>query len=391
MQRAVHAHLNGDLPTLEVKMTSGITDRKCFPALTELLTPTKFLPVYLERKSLGRIMPPHSVELHLTARCNFRCLHCSYAKRNAERAQVPPELADRLIADLTGPLRPQGVYFSGGGEPTTMSGWEEYMARCLDAGIQTALVTNGSLLREKHWGLLARLSYMAVSIHSPEPATHARITGGPGFAAQFTIPGKVKAAGTGVIVGARCVLNGENYAQALGIYRAAMDAGYDYVIFIPAVDYEARGLALPHEQTQTLERIAAEGDFDEDATNFKALARRGFGYYASGPGVPGTVRDAGDCHATRLGATAFVNYDSQVYLCQPNIGRREMAIGGLRKEPLSVSWGGVRHRAVIEDLCGEHRAGGCVNCRALAYNRAVYEYEITPANQPVTMVKDAFL
>lgn len=336
--------------------------------------------------------PPHSVELHLTAGCNFRCLHCSYAKRNATRSQVAKDVVDRLIADLTGPVKPRGVYFSGGGEPTIMPGWEGYMARCLDAGIEAALVTNGSLLKARHMGLLSRLSYMAVSIHSPDRAVHARITGGPGFDAQFSLPGKVKAQGTGVIVGARCVLNAQNYAQAAEIYRVAMGAGYDYVIFIPAVDYERRGLALDARQVAALGDMAVNGNFDENFTNFHALARRSFGYYAreagSSPGAPGPV---GPCQAVRLGATAFINYDSRVYTCQPNIGRREAAIGDLRERPLSAFWGGRRHRAVAEKLCAEYRAGACSNCRAIAYNRVVQEYEVAPPNIPVTLVKDAFL
>jgi len=376
--------------------SAGRQDRPV--GLAGLLTPSKFLPVYLERGGLSRMAAPHSVELHLTAGCNFRCLHCSYARRNAARAQVAPELADRLIADLTGPVKPRGVYFSGGGEPTVMPGWEGYMARCLDAGIETALVTNGSLLKAGHMGLLSRLSYMAVSIHSPDRATHARITGGPGFDAQFSLPGKVKAQGTGVIVGARCVLNAQNHAQAADIYRVAMDAGYDYVIFIPAVDYEGRGLALDAAQVATLGGMAANGGFNEDSTNFQALARRSFGYYApeagsppvscgsGGPGGPG-----GPCHAVRLGATAFVNYDSRVYPCQPNIGRSQAAIGNLRERPLSAFWGGRRHRAVAERLCAEYRAGACSNCRAMAYNRVAREYGDTPPNTPVTLVKDAFL
>ena len=342
--------------------------------------------------------PPHSVELHLTAGCNFRCLHCSYAKRNASRAQVAKDVVDRLIADLTGPVKPRGVYFSGGGEPTIMPGWEGYMARCLDVGIEAALVTNGSLLKARHMGLLSRLSYIAVSIHSPDRATHARITGGPGFEAQFSLPGRVKAQGSGVIVGARCVLNAQNHAQAADIYRVAMDAGYDYVIFIPAVDYEGRGLALDAAQVATLGELAANAGFDEDSTNFQALASRSFGYYAPDNGAPtgsfragGPGESGGPCHAVRLGATAFVNYDSRVYPCQPNIGRRQAAIGDLRKRPLSAFWGGRRHRAVAEGLCAEYRAGACSNCRAMAYNRMAREYDDTPPNTPVNLVKDAFL
>ncbi|SLM30963.1 putative Predicted protein [Desulfamplus magnetovallimortis] len=366
--------------------------------LENLLTPTKFLPFYLERKNLADFQPPYSVELHLTAKCNFKCLHCSYAGRNKSRKQVPKEITDQLINDFCSSIKPKGIYFSGGGEPTTMPGWEDSLSKCIDAKIHTALITNGSLLKKKHQNLLSRLHYIAISIYSITPSIHHAITGSKAFSAQFDLPNMIKHYAkntldkTNTVVGARCVLNEQNYLETHKIYHAALEAGYDYIIFIPAIDYEKRGIALSKNQISRLTSILENSFFEPQKTNLPKLRSRGFGYYP--------LKDNNDttetlhknlCYAVKLGCTAFVNYDGKIYLCQPNIGRIETSIGDINKKRFSNIWGNIRHKNVISELCKEWQNGKCSNCRAVAYNKAVEYFENLPLNKETIIVKDSFL
>ena len=53
---------------------------------------------------------PWSVEIHPTARCNHRCIHCSYKERNESRHHMDKEVFDRLISSLIS-MKVKGVYF----------------------------------------------------------------------------------------------------------------------------------------------------------------------------------------------------------------------------------------------------------------------------------------
>lgn len=356
--------------------------------LRNLLNPAKFLPAYLERKDRDPLgLAPYSVEFHLTSTCNYNCCHCSYGTRNRAGTFVRPKRIELLLEDLTGPLRPRGVYFSGGGEPTTLKGWDGYIQRLADSGVRTALVTNASLLGQRHLPALARLDYLAVSIYSPNQETYKKITGGDRFAAQFEIPAMVKAVAPKVTVGARNVINPHNHAQVPDIYRLAMQAGYDYVIFIPEIDYEKRGLALSAQEVETLLDICPRADADPAKTNLTGLVANRFGYYRDFQDICGQI----DCLAARLRTNAFVNYDGGVYLCQPLIGNQDYCVGNINEKRLAEIWNSKRHQAVVEALSGRWRAGQCENCRSGSHNRAALEYQKAPENTPLTVLKDSFL
>lgn len=353
-----------------------------------LLDPGKILPVYLERKGLEpRSLAPWSVELHLTSACNYRCGHCSYGARNRAGVSVPADRVAALLADLTGVLRPRGLYFSGGGEPTTLKDWDAHVERVADAGIDTALVTNGSLIEERHLSALGRLRYIAVSIYSVRPEAYAAITGGRSFEAQFRLPGLIRKASDTIVIGARNVINPHNCGHLLETFAAALEAGYDYVIFIPQIDYEKRGLALSAAEIETLTEQCSAVEIDPARTNLPRLVANRFGYY----GKPGAGANAMDCQAVRLRTNAFVNYDGGVWLCQPDIGNAGLCIGNVIERPFAEIWNSPRHQSVIETLCGRWREGRCENCRAMALNRCIDAFEAAPPNQPITVVKDSFL
>ena len=57
---------------------------------------------------------PWSVEVHPTAKCNHRCIHCSYKERNESRAEMQEAVFMSLVESLKR-MSVRGVYFSGGG------------------------------------------------------------------------------------------------------------------------------------------------------------------------------------------------------------------------------------------------------------------------------------
>ena len=356
--------------------------------IKNILTPNKFLPVYLERKNLQtEQLPPYSVELHLTSFCNYQCYHCSYGERNKSRQQVEDALIEDLIEDLVD-LRPKGVYFSGGGEPTTLAGWDGYANRLLNSGIEVALITNGALISPQHMETISRLNYIAVSIYSTNPTAYRQITGGNRFESGFDLPGMIKAAKGNCLVGARCVINRFNFMDVIDIYYKAMDSGYDYVIFIPEIDYESRGIVLDEAQIKQLMADVQEnaGKIEATRTNLLRLWNSRFGYYRK------EEEDfSGLCQAVTLRTNLFINYDCGLYLCQPHIGNENFCIGNLKHSRLKTLWNSVRHQEVISSLNKDWASGCCANCRSIAFNKSVEKFEHLGSNYPIEIVKDSFV
>jgi len=313
--------------------------------IANILTPNKFIPLYLERHYQNKAdLYPHSIELHLTSACNYRCKHCSYRMRNKAATQIKESKCRQIIEEIVA-LKPAGVYFSGGGEPTTLKNWDKYAETLLDKGIDVALITNGSLIRDKHANLVARFNYMAVSVQAANRSTYEQITGGRCFEKLFTLPERIKSiSASRCLVGSRSVLTTDNYLQTLQIYNRCIDAGYDYVIFIPVVDYEGRGIGLEKEHIDTLMQMIAGAQLDAKVTNLQQLFRQAFRYYDNDePTVDFTPTS---CNAVSQKTNAFVNYDGGIYLCQPYIGTTRMCIGNLYQHTFKEIWNSERANRV---------------------------------------------
>lgn len=357
--------------------------------LRNLLNAGKAITACLERTALdSKTLPPHSVEMHLTSACNYNCRHCSYANRNQAGSTLPRAIINSLIDDLIDEsLRPKGVYYSGGGEPTTLKGWDSDLIRFSDANVETALVTNGALIKDAHLPTLSRLNYMAVSIYSTQEAAYNDISGGNNFSTQWELPGRVRAQGTDVVVGARCVINSYNHAHIPDVFDQAMEAGYDYVIFIPEIDYEARGIALSSEEIKSLRTACADRIFNPADTNLSGLLTSDFSYYRPYDDIHGQC----NCASITYRLNAFINYDGGVWLCQPRIGETHHCIGNLHDAPFHELWNGPQHQEVINRLSESWGKGECENCRSISATRAWHNFQCDPANTPVTIVRDPFL
>ncbi len=216
--------------------------------IKKLLSTEKFIPFYAERKSQPLLaLPPIAVELHWTSDCNYDCIHCSYGSRRQSKGRLSSECIQSVIDDLIS-MNTSAVYLSGGGEPTVVKGWNSYARQLLDSGVKVALITNGVALQSTQVDDLSRMDYVAVSVYSTNESEYKQITDSHFFDRQWTAPGLIKSGKGKAIVGARCVINKINHTNIINIYLKVRESGYDYIIFIPAIDYEGRGVGLGHEE-----------------------------------------------------------------------------------------------------------------------------------------------
>lgn len=345
--------------------------------IRQLLANEKYLPLYDARKGRSaEAIPPIAVELHWTSDCNYDCMHCSYGSRRQAKGRLSSDQIQSVIDDLIS-MKVAAAYISGGGEPTLIKNWNAYASQLIDGGVEVALITNGAALSKSHLDALRRMNYIAVSVYSTDKDEYHKITDGHFFDRQWSLPELIKGDGDSqTIVGARCVINKVNYRNIVSICLQAKKAGYDYIIFIPAVDYEAKEVGLdPHEQKEVLRLISENiAIFDQKFTNAIKLLERSASHYIKTDYRIGMCAPDAGCSAIQIRANAFVNYCGGVWLCQPHIGNPAFSIGSLNNATFSEIWNSTRHQKIINDLNSEFSAGHCKNCRSIALNRIADEF-----------------
>ena len=219
--------------------------------LKRLLNPEKAIWPYRERKDKASLAP-FSLELHLTSFCNYNCYHCSYQNRRSSRLVVNESSIKALVDDIIG-LEINGVYWSGGGEPTTIKDFPAYIEEISNSKTEQALITNGLLIHDQWISLLKKFNYVAISFQASRNETYERITGFDFREKLYSNIKRLRDMLEKTILGARCVINKHNYTEVDMIYNDAKQLGIDYLIFIPAVDYEKRGdVELNTEERQLL-------------------------------------------------------------------------------------------------------------------------------------------
>jgi len=354
-----------------------------FKSLDVLLNPNKIIPHYTDRISLSKSIPfPVSAEIHWTSNCNYDCTHCSYGSRRKTTNYLKGEIIETLISDLVG-IGCNAVYLSGGGEPTIVKKWGVYADSLISSGVELALVTNGVAIGERHLKTVRKMNYIAVSVYSTKEHRYKKITGSNSFDQQFSLPNKIKDRECRAIVGARCVLNEDNHDELYEIYCSAIDAGFDYIIFIPAVDYEDRGVSLELKWIESVQIDIKKmlDKFDHSRTNVMSLLKKKVSHYDNDNYLDGMLVDSSEsCSAIKIGSSVFFNYDGGVYLCQPDIGNKELEIGNLNDKRFIDIWNSNKHHEIIEILNRRWSNANCKSCRSIAFNKAINSHRLHPVN-----------
>jgi len=351
--------------------------------LPNLLDTNKLIPFNLKRINVPELeRTPIAVELHWTSDCNYDCMHCSYGSRRESKGRLTDEQISDLIDDLIS-MKVNAVYLSGGGEPTLVKKWPDYASKLLDNGIDVSLITNGIALLNKHYEILRRMNYIAISIYSTDESEYKKITDSNKFENQWTIAKRIKSSDSRVIIGARCVINKINYKNIINIYHAAKQSGFDYLIFIPAVDYEGRGIDLSEQEKIYLQNLIKKNEtlFDKDFTNIKDVFFRRVNHYSLDEYRSSREQTKIGCTAVNIRSNAFVNYCGGVWLCQPHIGNKIYSIGSLNDSRFAQIWNDERHISVNKLLNKNYQAGLCSNCRSIAFNKKVEDFSASKIEQ----------
>ncbi len=308
---------------------------------------------------------PIAIEIHPTAVCNHRCIHCSYKERNESRSSLSKEVMDRLIDSVIN-MGIRAVYFSGGGEPTLYPGLRTYIDKLYENGVECSIITNGSYFEKS--GLIEianKLNYIAISVPGVEMQSFQTITGTTNLEAVLSLPQKIidMHGENRPILGSRIVLTNKNYKYVREFIKVIKDKNFDYALFKIVRDYEDNGQGLDKKEEDFLkEEIEKIGEVNTDFTNIKRI----FDYHT----LP---EFKNSCWVNQYGLIANVSTDGKVYPNIVEIDDEEFCIGDLNEQSLEEMWNSSRHKEVKEKSNRKWKNGECRNCRAMAYNKIINE------------------
>ena len=310
----------------------------------------------------GRLPPPVTVELDLTNLCNHACPGCTFSYLvNISRDSIPMELAESIVDQLAD-CGVRAVTFSGGGEPLVYGPERvlSLMERITARGMDTALITNGSLLNDERFMSLCK--WVRVSLDGYDADTFARFHGrndkefakvveGLHLMGQIAIRRRnaglpCATLGAGFLTDAGTLGRGDFVKMAE--FCAGID-GLDYVQFRPLVvnmvadaTLQGGGAAIDNDTLQgVLREYQAAKQYARD--DFKVLMFAGKYQTLAQPGF-------GKTYDKCLGhfLEAVVSADARVYICCHTQGQERFCLGDLRQNTFDEVWRSERAKSVYE-------------------------------------------
>ena len=168
------------------------------------------------------------VTLHLTDRCNSRCVACDYW-RNGGR-DVSTDSISRLLPSLV--ELGTGTILISGGEPLLHRQWVDIASMLRESGMRLWLLTSGLSLA-KHATRVAQLfDAITVSLDGTGREMYAAVRGLDAF--DVVCEGIRAAAGAGVAPSVRVTVQRANYAALSGFVTLARQLGARQVSFLAA-------------------------------------------------------------------------------------------------------------------------------------------------------------
>ena len=159
------------------------------------------------------------MDIALSEYCNLTCQMC---RRPSEALFMDPAVAKRAIDEAA--LVGVGVVSFSGGEPFVHPQFLDILEHALGAGIRVQLVSNGTLIKEKHLPLLERLDCLTISIDGTE-AAHDHIRQKPGTYRRSLKTIEMLTERSSVQWGTNTVMQRDNYDCLYDTFRAIQATG----------------------------------------------------------------------------------------------------------------------------------------------------------------------
>jgi GTP 3',8-cyclase len=198
-----------------------------------------FLDAQEDWEKMQRIYPLY-VEISPIGACNHRCTFCAVDYIGYQPNRLSLEVLERTLVQM-GQQGVKSVMFAGEGEPMLHKEIDSMVIAASDAGIDTAMTTNASIVSDAFVErALPRMSWIKASVNAGTPESYARIhrTKDQEFERVLANLKRMvearNAGGYACVLGAQILLLPENAADVETLARICRDEiGLDYLVVKP--------------------------------------------------------------------------------------------------------------------------------------------------------------
>ncbi|RLI59817.1 MAG: hypothetical protein DRO67_09575, partial [Candidatus Asgardarchaeum californiense] len=135
---------------------------------------------WLEGIAKGEFLVPVTVDTDPANACNYKCIWCNAFDymHGSVKKQILPEGHLLKLADFYKEWGTHSTCIAGGGEPLMNPGMPAFLEKLNENGIESGIITNGSLLTDELIEIIARTSrWCGISMDAATPETYKKIKG----------------------------------------------------------------------------------------------------------------------------------------------------------------------------------------------------------------------
>jgi len=131
----------------------------------------------LKALSEGKILPPVTVDTDPTTLCNYNCGWCNAQAYRKVKHMLSKEQLNKLVS-IYSEWNVKSTCIAGGGEPTLNKHLSDFIFDLYSNGIESGVITNGSVVTEKQLEYMALYSrWVGFSIDAGNEETYIKIKG----------------------------------------------------------------------------------------------------------------------------------------------------------------------------------------------------------------------
>lgn len=273
-------------------------------------------------------LPPPSITIYLTEKCNLRCKHCAIVDGVMPSPKLTTEKIKEIISDHTAVFENPTVSFLGG-EPLLQPNCLELLEFASERTRRVVIGTNGLLIDDVVAKRLVEIGVeVQVSLDGISAETHNFIRGKGTFEKTWRAIERLLEAGINERLTIAAVLTRCSGGEIEEFIRRCDDAKIKHLRVLPLNQTGAAlkhwdAIALPDEEMRRLTRFLI----------FDAPSRSG-AYTNVAASFPGFVPDQEEssAHWCPMGRTAIVDSQGQVYTC-PALATPEVTLGNVMEKP----------------------------------------------------------
>lgn len=133
---------------------------------------------WLEGCAKADFLPPITIDIDPSGRCNLNCIWCNFADYNKECSKDIPTEHLLRIADFAAAWGVKSVHVLGGGEPLMNPGVKDLFLHLQQNGLQSSLITNGTLLTDELIDVILKTCrWVGISLDAGSSDTYMKVKG----------------------------------------------------------------------------------------------------------------------------------------------------------------------------------------------------------------------